>query len=144
MKIYRLLTVLFIALLLCISSIVMAQQHVYTSATPDGEVKLTVAKSNYQVCITSDGKIVDYVILTNGSVSYDFKGRVDQVGNVSISYNVKGRIDDIDSESFMYDLKGRLTQIGSTTIQYDAKDKIYHIGDVRILYDIRGNIDEIE
>ncbi|MCW3788900.1 hypothetical protein [Plebeiibacterium sediminum] len=144
MKNYRLLTVLFIALLMSVSSIVMAQQHVYTSATPEGEVKITVVESSFQVSIVPEGNIVDFAILTNGSVSYDFKGRVDQVGNVSISYDVKGRIDDIDSESFMYDIKGRLTQIGSTSIQYDAKGKIDQIGDVRISYDVRGNIDEIE
>jgi len=144
MKKLTLLTILFFLVFINFSFYATAQDRVSACITSDGNIVFNVEKTNFQVCISQEGKLVSYTLLSNGSISYNFRSRIESIGHVSISYDFKDRIDKIDIESFSYDFEGRINQIGSTKIIYNVQNKVENIGGRKISYNIQGKVANIE
>jgi hypothetical protein len=65
-----------------------------------------------------------YGMLSGDDVHYDWKGRVDKVGDVRVHYDWKERVDEVGDVRVHYDHNDRLDGVGSLSINYDYKGRI--------------------
>lgn len=65
-----------------------------------------------------------YSMFQGDSVSRDYEGRVNKVGNTYISYNYNGQVSKIGDIYISYDYNGRVNKVGGLYIQYDYNGNI--------------------
>lgn len=143
MKKMRLFQIPFLAVLFFISTHANAISRVKAFFSKKGEIIFVIESTRYEVSISQTGKILNYTILSNGKISYDFDGRISKLGQVPISYDFQNRINYIDGERIGYDFDGRVKEIGSILIHYNFDKRIDKIGEYVISYNFDERIDAI-
>lgn len=122
---------------------VSAQSGLTAFVSQEGNLSFKLTKSAFYIYTSQKGKITGYGALGDGSISYDFKGRVDKIGALLISYDFSGRIDAIGTTKISYDFSGRVDQIGTTKINYDFSGNVDNLGGQRISYNLNKKVDKI-
>ncbi len=130
-------------LLLIATNYTNAQTNFRAVLSKDGAVSFQLTESEFYIYVSSKGAITSFGALCNGSISYDFNGRVNKVGNVSVSYDYAGRIDKIGSTNISYNYSGQVNKIGATGIGYNFYGFTDKVGDRNIGYNYTGKADKI-
>ena len=63
----------------------------------------------YSFTVYEKDSPLKYNFKAGDDIDYDYKGRVESIGNVDIDYDYKGRIESIGGMDLEYDYKGRFT-----------------------------------
>lgn len=121
----------------------ISQSNLTATLSQEGLASYRITKSGLYIYLSQRGQITGYEGIGNGSITYDYKGRVDKIGSTSISYDYKGRIDGLGSTSITYDYKSRVDKIGNTNVTYDYKERLDKIGILNVTYDYKGRVDKV-
>ena len=112
------LSILLVIVLLT-SQFCYSQSNITATVSQQGLVNYRITRGGSYIYISQEGNINGYGGFGNGSITYNYKGRVDRIGTTSVTYDYKGRIDGLGSASITYDYKGRVDKVGNNSITYD-------------------------
>lgn len=140
-KLLRLSILLAFALLT--SHLCFSQSNITATVSQQGSASYRISRGGNYIYISQEGNITGYGGFGSGSITYDYKGRVDKIGTATVSYDYKGRIDGLGGTSITYDYKGRVDKVGNNSITYDYKDRLDKIGNFSVTYDYKGRVDKI-
>lgn len=132
-----------LAIVLLTSQFCFSQSNITATVSQQGSVSYRITRSGNYIYISQEGSITGYGSFGGGSITYDYKGRVDKIGTTTITYDYKGRIDGLGGNSISYDYKGRVDKVGNNSITYDYKDRLDKIGNYKVTYDYKGRVDKI-
>lgn len=99
-----------------------------------GDYTAIIETIDTSIELTYVGKIAD--IDAAGQITYDFSGRVINIGSTQIAYDSSGRVTGIGPTQIGYDLSGKVSGIGLTQIGYDFSGRVISIGSSKITYDL--------
>ena len=80
--------------------------------------------NNYEFTVYPDERPLKYSYKVGDNISYDYSGRVSQIGNIHIWYDYSGRVSQIGNIHISHDYSGRISQIGGMSITYDYQGRI--------------------
>ncbi|MFC6998334.1 hypothetical protein [Rufibacter roseus] len=107
-----------------------AQNNVTAVVSNANNVEFKIERPLYKIMLSQHGLITGYIIKATGKVSFDTRGRLEQIGKVKVSYDLQNRLSEIGNDPIMYNLDGKVTSIGRTQITYTIHhDKIDTIQD---------------
>jgi len=111
-----------------------AQQQVYVSASGD-LLGAYVLASSTRVHVSNNGILSLISRDYTDELTYDYRDRLERIGNAEVSYDFRGRVEQIGSTRIGYGFRDRINQIGSAEVAYTARGKVSQIGDVMLQYD---------
>ena len=79
--------------------------------------------ANYKFTVYEDDTPFEYNFMAGDDINYDYKGRVESIGNIDIDYDYKGRVGSLGNVDIDYDYKGRVESIGGMNMEYDYKGR---------------------
>ena len=119
-------------------------QNAFTAfISQKGNLYFRVTKPGLYFNTSQKGDITEYGSLSNGAISYDYRGRVEKVGTFSVYYDLIGRINKIGTTNISYDFSARVDKIGTTGISYDYGGNVNNIGGQRVSYNYSGKVERI-
>ena len=77
----------------------------------------------YSFKIYENDTPLEFNFRSGDDIDYDYKGRVESIGDIDIDYDYKGRVESIGNVDIDYDYKGRIESIGGMDIEYDYKGR---------------------
>lgn len=107
----------------------------------NGQFSVSFSNDKFYLNVNQRGKIVDFAILTNGSVTAgNLQNKVTQVGNAKIVYNYRGNIDSIAGIQVTYTYDGKVNKVGNSFITYNYEGVIEKVGEIPIIYNGNGTV----
>jgi len=77
----------------------------------------------YSFTVYEKDSPLKYNFKAGDDIDYDYKGRVESIGDLDIDYDYKGRVESIGNVDIDYDYKGRIESIGGMDLEYDYKGR---------------------
>ena len=108
----------------CLKAVTLLSVFLLCSFSAQAGLRISFVEENRQFSIYAPSGQMEYEMLSNDYVSYNYDGQVRQVGNVYISYNYNGQVCQIGGVYISYDYDGRVRQVGGMYISYTYDGKI--------------------
>lgn|GEM_PF-2781659 len=77
----------------------------------------------YSFEVYEDETPLKFNFKSGDDIDYDYRGRVESIGDIDIDYDYRGRVESIGNVEIDYDYKGRIKSIGGMEIKYDYKGR---------------------